>query len=60
MAFIRACDEFKQIDITVFPKLYKDLKNINKHDIILIDAKVEKRLDEYQLIANRIIKLNEE
>ena len=60
MAFIRACDEFKQIDITVFPKLYEENKNLNKHDIILVQAKVEKRLDNYQLLANKIIKLNEE
>ncbi len=60
MAFIRASDEFKQIDITVFPKLYEENKNLNKHDIILVSAKVEKRFDNYQLLANKITKLNKE
>ena len=60
MAFIRASDEFKQVEITVFPKLYEENKNLNKHDIILLSAKVEKRFDNYQLLANKITKLNKE
>ena len=60
MAFIRASDEFKEVEITVFPKLYNDNKEIKKHDIIKIFGKVEKRLDNYQILANKITKLNKE
>ena len=60
MAFIRAGDEFKQVDITLFPKTYEENKDLNKHDIIKVSGKVEKRLDNYQILANKIIKLNKE
>ena len=60
MAFIKACDEFNQIEITVFSKLYEENRNLNHHDIILVTGKIEKRLDNYQLIANKITKLNKE
>jgi DNA polymerase-3 subunit alpha len=57
MAFLRASDEYKQIDVTVFPDLYKINKNLEKHDIIKITGKVEKRMDDYQLIASKIVNL---
>ena len=60
MAFIKACDEFNQIEVTVFSKLYEENKNLNNHDIILVNGKIEKRLDNYQLIASKITKLNKE
>ena len=60
MAFFRASDEYKQIDLTLFPKVYKENKNINNYDIINVYGKVEKRLDNYQIIVSKIIKLNKE
>jgi len=57
MAFIKASDEYRQIDLTLFPKTYKDNKNIENYDIIKIYGKVEKRFDNYQIIVSKIINL---
>ena len=54
MLFITGSDELKIIDIIVFPKIYQKYNNINKDDIILVKGKVEKRFDEYQIIASTI------
>ena len=58
MMFIEASDEMSKIEIVVFPKTYKQIKNIALGNIVRINGKVEKRFDEYQIIANQIIKLN--
>ena len=60
MAFVRACDEYKQIDLTLFPDTYKDNTDLVIHDIINVYGKVEKRMDNYQIIVSRIVKLNKE
>lgn len=54
MLFITGSDELKQIDIVLFPKTYERYKQIKKDDIIIVTGKVEKRFDEYQVIANVI------
>ena len=58
MMFITGSDEISKLDVVVFPKLYKNIKNIQEGNIIKLRGKVEKRYDEYQIIANNIIKLN--
>ena len=57
MAFVKSSDEFRQIDLTLFPKIYKDNKNLESYDIIKIYGKVEKRFDNYQIIVSKIINL---
>ncbi|MBQ2873311.1 MAG: DNA polymerase III subunit alpha [Bacilli bacterium] len=57
MAFIKASDEYKQIDLTLFPKTYEENKNLEIYDIIKIYGKVEKRFDNYQIIVSKIINL---
>ena len=57
MAFVKASDEYKQIDLTLFPKTYNENKNIEIYDIIKIYGKVEKRFDNYQIIVSKIINL---
>ena len=52
MMFISGSDEYGNIDITVFPKLYQELSDIKVGDIILINGTIEKRYDKYQLVAN--------
>jgi DNA polymerase-3 subunit alpha len=54
MAFITSQDEYGQISLTMFPKLYKQYQNIREYDIINITGKVEKRFDTYQIIVNDI------
>ena len=58
MAFVRASDEYKQIDLTLFPKIYKENRDIQIHDIVKVAGSVEKRLDNYQLIVTKIVKLS--
>ena len=58
MAFVRASDEYKQIDLTLFPKIYKENRDIQVHDIVKVSGSVEKRLDNYQLIVTKIVKLS--
>ena len=58
MAFVKAEDEFTQIDLTLFPKEYKNNSNLEIYDIIKIYGKVEKRFDNYQIIVSTITKMN--
>jgi len=60
MAFLRGSDEYNQIDVTLFPDLYKMNTDINKRDIIKVYGKIEKRLDNYQIVASKIINLSRE
>ncbi|HHW69627.1 MAG TPA: DNA polymerase III subunit alpha [Tenericutes bacterium] len=54
MMFITASDEADNVDLVLFPKVYEQNKNISVGDILLVNVKVEKRFDKYQLIANEI------
>ena len=57
MAFLKASDEYRQVDIILFPNIYQDNKNLEICDIIKIYGKVEKRFDNYQIIVSKIINL---
>lgn len=57
MAFVKASDEYNQIDLTLFPKIYNENKNLEVYNIIKIYGKVEKRFDNYQIIISKIINL---
>lgn len=57
MAFIKASDEYRQVDLTLFPQIYNENKNIEIYDIIKIYGKVEKRFDNYQIVVSKIINL---
>ena len=58
MAFLNGSDETENIDLVVFPKVYKNL-NLDIHNVYLVNGKVEKRFDKYQIIVNDIKKINE-
>lgn len=60
MAFVMASDEYKEIELTIFPKVYNEYHNLSKHDIVSIYGKVEKRMDSYQIVVSKITKLNKE
>ena len=55
MCFITGSDELGIIDVVVFPKEYNRYKNIQKDNICIIEGKVEKRFDKYQIVAKKII-----
>ena len=57
MAFVTSADESGKIDMILFPTIYSNVGNIDKGDIMILNGKVEKRFDKYQVIVNKIIKL---
>lgn len=54
MSFITASDEYGEIDIVMFPKIYERFYNLSRGEVVLVTAKVEKRINEYQLVVNNI------
>ncbi len=52
MCFITGSDEVSSIDVVFFPKVYTG--DINIHDILYLNGRVEKRNDEYQFVVNGI------
>ncbi len=53
MAFISGSDNTGTLSITLFPDMYKNTR-IKRNDIIKVFGRVERRFDEYQIIANNI------
>lgn len=60
MAFITGSDETGTMDYTLFPKIYKEYSNIQKGDLLKIRGNVERRLNQLQIIVERIKNLQEE
>ena len=58
MAFILVSDETGNIELTIFPNKIEYANLINIGDFIEIIGKVEKRLDKYQVIVNKIQKIS--
>ena len=58
MAFLTCSDEEMSIDVIIFPKVYENLSNLKKSDIIKIDGRVERRSG-YSIIANSINNVKE-
>ncbi len=58
MMFLSASDLYGTIDITVFPKTYNKLFNINLPGIYKVTGKVEKRFSKLQIILYDATKLN--
>ena len=60
MAFITGSDETSNFEFTLFPKIFTEFQEISKGDLLKIRGHVEKRLDEYQIIVEKIKKLKDE
>ena len=58
MAFFNCSDEEKEVDVIIFPKVYENLSNLKKGDIIKVDGTVERKKD-YDIIANKITKVED-
>ncbi|MBQ6477637.1 MAG: DNA polymerase III subunit alpha [Bacilli bacterium] len=54
MEFITGSDETSTAEFTLFPKVYNDYPSIKKGDLLKIRGRVEKRLDVYQIIVDKI------
>ncbi|MBQ2639865.1 MAG: DNA polymerase III subunit alpha [Bacilli bacterium] len=59
MAFITGSDETARVDFTLFPKTYNLYSNIERGDLLKVRGKVEKRLNKYQIIVEKIKYLKE-
>ena len=60
MSFITCSDQEGTIEFICFPKVYNLYNGILRGDIVLIEGRVEKRLNEFQIIVNKLEKINEE
>ena len=54
MSFITASDEFGEVDCVMFPKIYENYYDLSIGDVITLTAKVEKRINKYQLVIMKI------
>ena len=54
MAFITGTDETGSKEFILFPKIYNNYQDIEKGKLLKIRGKVEKRLDETQVIVDKI------
>ena len=54
MAFVTGSDETGSKEFTIFPKTYNQYSNIEKGNLLLVRGKVEKRLNELQIIVDKI------
>lgn len=59
MCFITGSDEITTVDVVLFPRIYQEYSNIEEGNILLVNAKVEKRFDKYQLVINRVTVLEQ-
>ena len=60
MAFLTGSDETSTFEFTLFPKIFIEFQEISKGDLLKIRGHVEKRLDEYQIIVERIKRLKDD
>lgn len=54
MAFITGSDETASLEYTLFSKVYNEIPNLQKGDIVKIRGTVEKRLEQIQIIVEKI------
>ena len=59
MAFITGSDETSTMEYTLFPKIYNLYFPIERGELLKIRGNVERRLDQIQIIVEKIKKLNE-
>ena len=54
MSFVTGSDETCSKEFILFPKIYKEYSNIEKGALLKIRGKVERRIDEIQIIVDKI------
>lgn len=57
MLFITGSDEYNEVELVVFPKIYEDFYNINRGEVYKFTSNVERRNNIYQLIVKKIEKV---
>jgi len=58
MAFLTGSDETASMEYTIFPKVYKQYDFIEKGNLLKVRGTVEKRLNQFQIIVEKIKVLN--
>lgn len=59
MAFLTGSDETSTMEYTLFPKVYKEYSDIKKGDLLKVRGTVEKRLNQLQIVVEKIRNLKE-
>ncbi|MBE6157459.1 MAG: DNA polymerase III subunit alpha [Firmicutes bacterium] len=59
MAFITGSDETATCEYTLFPKVFNSYSNLERGDLLKVRGTVEKRLNTYQIIVEKIKYLKE-
>ena len=54
MSFITGSDETATMEYTMFPRIYNEYANIERGDLLKVRGTVEKRLNQYQIIIEKI------
>lgn len=54
MSFLTVSDEYNKITVILFPRVYEQFKNIESGNVYKIFGKIERRMNNYQMIASRI------
>ena len=57
MCFIMASDETASGDFVVFPKQINQIRDITIGDLVEVEGIVERRVDKFQIVINRIEKI---
>ena len=57
MAFITGSDETGNAEFILFPKVYTTIYDMKKNDIFVLNGKVTKRFDSYQIIVYNLQKV---
>lgn len=57
MSFLSVSDEYEVVDAVMFPNIYEEYSYIQRGDIILIKAKVERRVNQYQMVIQKLKKI---
>ena len=59
MAFITGSDETQSFEFTLFPSTFKQYSDISVGDLLKVRGNVQRRLNEYQIVVEKIRKLEE-
>ena len=54
MAFLTISDEYGKLSVVLFPNVYKEFSNLNIGNICKIFGKIEKRMNNYQMIVKSL------
>ena len=60
MAFLTGSDETASIELTLFPKVFNNFQELSRGDLLKVRGHVERRLNEIQVIVEKIKYLKED